>query len=499
MNSFTKKLVLTYTGIIFIGFLVVYVLFNVMVRAYIRSETEREFTTAREIGESGEFTREDVRIRAFPNEAMEDWHFQPTEMTIMEVDGSILSFYVAQPGHRVRIAHSQVTDDTQVYLSMSAPRRSFINTDVIIIGSLNEIVMPRLHDLNEAKQNEVKYVADYFVTNPERFTEGSMVMLTDEVGGTFYLRSLVDRQSIGRSILLYSDVSQVMDFVTRMNRMLGALLIVSGIAGVITSLIISARFKNAIGRLCHYADTIGQGNFYENPGVFKDLEFVRLSTSMNDMSNMLKLYEDDQKKFFQNASHEMRTPLMSIKGYAEGILQGVFCKDEAAQIILQEGQKMTELVSSLLYLSRQNEMPEIISLVDIKNLAYNCRERVLPIAKNRDITISISSPEGIIIETDEERLERAVINILANAIRHAKKEVHINCTHENGELKIEIKDDGDGIKPSELPHIFKRFYKGENGNIGLGLAISQEIVRGLGGGISVRNEGGAVFLVVVPC
>jgi len=268
----------------------------------------------------------------------------------------------------------------------------------------------------------------------------------------------------------------------------------------------SSQFKRSIIRLCKYADTIGYGKFNENIGDFKYTEFNELSKSMNNMSNMLQAYENNQKQFFQNVSHELRTPLMSIQGYTEGIIEDIFTKEEAAQVILSEGKKMADLVSGLLYISRIDsglETPETISVIDVKNLLYDCYERVKPIAKKSQKQIVIDIPkEEITIETDEEKLERAIINIMSNAIRHAKHDVKIKCYVLGSDLKITIQDDGDGITPDDLPYIFDRFYKGANGNSGLGLAISNDIIKNLNGSILAENLPnpylGAIFTITLP-
>ena len=101
--------------------------------------------------------------------------------------------------------------------------------------------------------------------------------------------------------------------------------------------------------------------------------------------------------------------------------------------------------------------------------------------------------------SDTEKLERAIINILSNAIRHAHSKVEIRCDVSEKEIEIAIHDDGDGIDEKDLPHLFERFYKGENGSSGLGLAISKDIVTGLGGRITAENmlkpQHGAKFTI----
>jgi len=514
MKSFTKKLVLHYTGIIFICFLFVYVLFNVTVRAYIRAEAEREITG----GINDIMHQSATVVRAFPNDMnmVSGWRFAPIDVVQFGIPGiEFRAFDFVGELPTTQLAPDQAFDlitefsaphpaPDLVYMTITTPRRSILNTEVIIINHDQEILIPHLPDGDTFRQAEVQFLTDFYLAHSARFTENDMVRVTDAMVGTFYIRSAPGPiPSDAMSVLLYSDVSSAMAFMHSMNQRLAILLLLSGIASLITALMMSNRFKRTIDRLCNYAETIGHGHFHADPGVFKDSEFDQLSKSMNNMSNMLQLYEDNQKQFFENASHELRTPLMSIKGYAEGILQSVFDKDEAAQVILHEGQKMTELVSGLLYMSRldSNGAPTAVSTVDVKNLLYDCLESVKPIANRLEKRLNLhTTPDTVIIQTDEERLERVIINILSNALRHAKDEVQINCRISD-KLEITIEDDGDGINENDLPHLFKRFYKGTNGKIGLGLAICQDIVKSLGGTIVAENlpapKSGAMFTIVL--
>jgi signal transduction histidine kinase len=290
-----------------------------------------------------------------------------------------------------------------------------------------------------------------------------------------------------------------------MNQVLIILLFGVALFCISMSVIMSTKFRNAIVGLCRYADLIGNGKFNERVNKFKYAEFERLSTSMAKMSNMLQNYENNQKQFFQNASHELRTPLMSIQGYAEGIIEDVFTKNEAAEVIIAESARMEALVSGILYISRMDadlETSDRIYFTDVKNLLYDCHERLNVIAEKYNKRIIVEHPEReVLFKTDDKKLDVVIANILSNAIRHAESEIKISyCLIENN-LEIQIQDDGQGIRQADLPHLFDRFFKGENGKTGLGLAIGKEIVESLGGNIFVENlpypQSGAKFTVVL--
>jgi len=523
MSSFTKKLILSCTGVIFASFLIVYFLFNFLVGNYIRAEAERELSGGMmdvvSLTYDFPFTLwtdvtipHNVGIFNELSPVMETGRFA-IELR-QDFDGLTIGAVLPSPHPRWSIMdslpmHTHVQSHVFAavgFVTTIRPVRqsSFVAADVIIIGYDNEIITPVLDFLPSIQRANVEFLVSYYLANPAQFTTDQMQRVSG-ANNTYYLsvvRQPVQDNAI--SILMYTDISSAIDFTTTMNRILGLLLAVSGILSLVISITMSARFKKAIVRLCNYAETIGRGNFNEKAGAFNDTEFNQLSKSMDNMSNMLQTYENNQKQFFQNASHELRTPLMSIQGYAEGILGDIFTKEEAANVILSEGQKMTDLVNELLYISRMDSGTEILmSVLDAGVLLHECCERVKPIAQKFGKYVEIESPpQEIFVAADEEKLERAIINVLSNAIRYAESNVKVNY-HEIGDnLEIVIEDDGAGINPKDLPHIFERFYKGENGNYGLGLAISKDIVKSLGGRITAENknapETGAVFIISLP-
>jgi len=532
MNSFTHKLILYCTGVTFASFLVVYFLFNVLVSNYIRAEAERElsggmvdvasliympvysFRAAEDMIHSMQAGRFEIMIRAesephtpengsphlgirvFPGRMFAPGlpgMFEAREFTL-PVEDSILFVEGVFPFGQLNIG--------AIHSVRPIRQHSMMTTDVIILGTDGEIITPQMEQLTETQRAGVEFLANYYLANQGRFATAEMVMVTG--GGSSYYVSTTRHDNTANpfSIIMYTDVSSAMAFTASMNRILGFLLVISGLLSLAFSIAMSAKFKRAIVRLCGYADAIGRGNWDARAGEFSDSEFNRLSKSMDSMSDKLQAYENNQRQFFQNVSHELRTPLMSIQGYAEGLMVDIFEKEEAANIILSEGQKMTDLVSQLLYVSRidaDQEAPK--SLLDVREMLAECCESIKPIAQKEGKEVHLGEfGEPAFVEANEEKLSRAVTNILSNAIRHAKTTVEIECHRAGSNLEIIISDDGNGINPADLPHLFERFYKGENGNYGLGLAICRDIVKRLDGDILAENgeNEGAVFAIVLP-
>ena len=209
-----------------------------------------------------------------------------------------------------------------------------------------------------------------------------------------------------------------------------------------------------------------------------------------------------QQTFFQNASHELKTPLMAIQGYAEGIQAGVMDTGSAAEVILAESDRMTELVEELLDISKIDMGRQLLAFseMDIRELLYDSIRAVEPAAAGGGIAIVPDFPEEpVMVSCDDTRLRRAVTNILSNGVRYARSELRLTCRADKHHVTIRIQDDGDGIAEEDLPHIFDRFYMGRSGKSGIGLALTKEIVHLHRGTIRAYNgETGAVFEITLP-
>ena len=193
---------------------------------------------------------------------------------------------------------------------------------------------------------------------------------------------------------------------------------------------------------------------------------------------------------------------MAIQGYAEGIQAGVMDTGSAAEVILAESDRMTELVDELLDISKidMGRQPLTLSEMDVRELLYDSIRAVEPAAAGGGIAIVPDFPETpVMVSCDDTRLRRAVTNILSNGVRYAHSQLHLTCRTEKRHVTIRIQDDGDGIAEADLPHIFDRFYMGKSGKSGIGLALTKEIIHLHKGTIRAYNgDSGAVFEISIP-
>jgi len=226
-------------------------------------------------------------------------------------------------------------------------------------------------------------------------------------------------------------------------------------------------------------------------------EVQELNISINRLAKKLLDYHNSQKIAISNASHDLRTPLMSIQGYAEGIKYNVFDDiNQPLDIIIEESINLRDLIKSILTLSEldSRNLEKTYESLNIYTVLNHLANKLRGLAYKSNKTISIYGDKDIYINTDEVLLSQGITNILSNALRYAKQNVIISFQVNNNSILIRIEDDGDGIREEDLDNLFTRFYKGKNGNFGLGLSIAQSSIKYLDGDIVAYNsKEGACF------
>lgn len=189
--------------------------------------------------------------------------------------------------------------------------------------------------------------------------------------------------------------------------------------------------------------------------------------------NQIERSQTAQKTFFENTSHELKTPLTAIRGYAEGLLTDVVRDDKkAAHIILKETEKMTLLIDDILSCARL-ESGNITLKTETVNLREMIEDCLLPLegtVRKKNLQIEIDIEDGQ-ITADPNQLERALNNVLTNAMKYANRKIQLNYDGE----KLKIWNDGNELTDEDMKHIFDRFYIGNSGSTGIGLALTKEI------------------------
>lgn len=223
-------------------------------------------------------------------------------------------------------------------------------------------------------------------------------------------------------------------------------------------------------------------------------EIEELACCFAEMADKLKEYDRKQKEFLQDASHELKTPLMSIQGYAEAIKDGVVTGadvEKSLDIIAAESQRLKKIVEEIIYLTKLENVQEIFDFAEknIRPIIERAVNSVKPLADERHIAVNLRGDLEFTKQFDEARLQRALVNILGNCVRYAMTSVAIEGAWVDSRFTLKISDDGPGFAEGEIPRIFERFYKGEKGGTGIGLAIAKAIIERHGGSIRAFNRG----------
>jgi signal transduction histidine kinase len=223
-------------------------------------------------------------------------------------------------------------------------------------------------------------------------------------------------------------------------------------------------------------------------------ELGQLAAAFNHMAQQLGKARAAERQFLLSVSHELKTPLTAIRGYTEGLADGAFTVDEAAETIGREAARLERLVRDLLDLARMNKSEFSIHAEPI-DLGVAARETVARYeaqARDFDVTLEAVAPAAAPAIGDADRTLQVVSNLVENALRLTPPGGVVRVVAEPG--SIAVKDNGPGLKPDELPRAFERFflysrYGGERPvGTGLGLAIVKELVEGMHGSVEVESE-----------
>ena len=212
------------------------------------------------------------------------------------------------------------------------------------------------------------------------------------------------------------------------------------------------------------------------------------------MGRKLEENELSQRTFFENTSHELKTPLMTINGYAEGLEKGVVTDyKKVGRIINSQTRRMSSLIEDILYISKVESGMVTLQKEKIEVDSY-IQDILMPfegIVMNKGIEITINLNKGY-INADPDKLEHAISNLITNAIKYADKRIEIDYT----DNRLSIWNDGPTLSDEELSHIFERFYTSSNGNTGIGLALAKEIIKLHGYSIIAKNYNNGTKIVV---
>jgi len=389
----------------------------------------------------------------------------------------------------------------KLYRAMNSSKLA-ANTEILLYNKHQELLYP--NDLTDSFLNQS--IIDKVSNQISEIKEHKVYTIYVK-GEKYYLLCypLVNIDGDQPTIVFISQTGEANALINAMNLILLIIMVIGSIMASLIASYVSSHVSKPITDLTNLTKRIGGGDFTPvRETISSDiLEINQLYKSIGDMTDRLSRYDETQKTFLQNASHELKTPLMSIQGYAEGIEKGIVPNvTHAAEIISNESKRLNSLVEQLLTLSRieNGTYSKEFNLMNLSDVLKEYAQRLAGYTTKIEHQLVLDLPNfQINVMADDTLLSQSVMNIVSNCLRYANSIVKITLLTSNNYAVIRICDDGDGIPENDLPHIFDRFYKGKGGNFGLGLAIAKSAAVSIGGYLNAyNNDFGAVFEIFLP-
>lgn len=284
-------------------------------------------------------------------------------------------------------------------------------------------------------------------------------------------------------------------------------------AAVVVSLFVSRRIVEPLQELSIVSQHLAQGLYQERTSIQSDDEFAVLSQNINQLAEALERTEERRLGLLADVAHELRTPMTTIEGYMEGLIDGMIEPEERTFAMIQhEAVRLKRLVEELTLLSHAeagqipiNPRPTVLS-----NLLEQVVTHFQLQATAQQISLNVQTPADLPrIMADPDRLEQVLINLLSNAFRYTPPGGSITLKAKSHDFfaEIGVSDSGVGIDQKHLPHIFERFYRvdksrtRESGGTGIGLTIARHLIYGQGGEIWASSAGhgqGTTFHITLP-
>ena len=335
----------------------------------------------------------------------------------------------------------------------------------------------------------------------------------DAMTGVFASAIYGDGNPVG-AVIYISQVQEIYENLHEIQLKIMTWLIVVAISVIVMSMFVIRTITRPVGELREGIAKMTSGDFSARVNVRGHNEFAELAAAFNSMSERLELLDKSRNQFVSNASHELKTPLSTMKILIETILyqdpiDPGMTKEFLADVN-KEIDRLSRIVSDLLTLVNIDSggMKLNNTDVDINELLLEQVKRLAPLARENGIELDCSAKESLEVTGDSVKLQQVIYNVIDNAIKYTPRggEVHASLARAGKRAIIRVSDTGIGIPADDLPHIFDRFYRVDKarsratGGTGLGLSIVKQIVQLHGGSIIATSEegNGTTFVIEFP-
>lgn len=308
-----------------------------------------------------------------------------------------------------------------------------------------------------------------------------------------------------------TPASVIAEFRESLLRPLCQAALVGLVMALLLAVVISRNVANSLAALSEAAGKVAEGNYQWRVSEAGPPEVRAVAGAFNAMSGQVHAAQQAQQDFVANVSHDLKTPLTSIQGYSQAIMDGAANDPaDAARIIHEEAARLNRMVVELTDLARleAGQLSMQMLPLDIAALVAAIGERMNIVAQRKNVTLHIEAAPVPAVMGDGDRLAQVLTNLAGNALNYtpAGGNIWLKTRAAESGIEIVVEDTGAGIPADDLPRIFERFYqvdkaRGPKRGTGLGLAITREIVLAHGGRISASSAGkgrGSTFTLWLP-
>jgi two-component system sensor histidine kinase BaeS len=310
---------------------------------------------------------------------------------------------------------------------------------------------------------------------------------------------------IGRLEVRFSKPQRELVYIRRSNRLLLFSVLALGGVAMALSVLFSKRMTRPVKELTSAASAISEGDLERRVSSSGSDEIGSLSRAFNRMAETLLVQESLRRKLTSDIAHELRTPLSAVRGEIESMMDGYMpMNTEALQSLYAEIVRLRSIVEGIEELSQAEASSLTITRrpLELGPFLRNIMERFGRPYGDKGVSLELHAAGGLSVAADPDKLSQVVINLLSNALKATERGggVKIRAFADGPSVKIEVSDTGRGIKEDDLPFIFERFYRGEEGGLGIGLTIVKELVEAHGGKVEARSTcgQGSTFAVSLP-
>ena len=411
--------------------------------------------------------------------------------------------YISQvtPGGQMQ-ARAQFQKDVSMLGALGASC-IFVDTAGTVVAFTNDITSLAVNDIISAPDMaavfEGKIVAAQGrlggVFSEDVLTVGYPIVVQNAFGG---------RAQIVGALFMNSSMAEVHRTTYDVIRITVLCLLAALVLAFVLVYITSRTISRPIRQISDAAKVIADGEFDKRLAVRGRDEVSRLAASFNEMAASLENQEKNRREFIANISHDLRSPLTSMRGFLTAVMDGTIppeSRDKYLQIVLDESERMTKLANDILDISKiQNMDVELdIRVFDVNELIRRTLFTFEPRITGKQIQLEVTfADERNLVRADEDKIRRVIHNLVDNAVKFTEENgrIQVETSAKDGKVSVCVRDNGRGIAPEDRKHIFDRFYKADASRgedktgSGLGLSIVRAFVKAHGENVTLESEPG---------